>query len=244
MLSSDVVALSELRYLPLGQPAPPRSLFLRRALDREYGAPRDERHAIEQAIFHLVGDLYAKLTEPLQMKDTRTGLWFSDSEALGIFWIRGHSRTGQVLEHHQVTGPFAENALSGSYTPLTPFVAANLRVEERHCACAAFCTSLTVTRPPDPVPATCERSTPSSMALRSAAGVACTSPFSSPASSDPLRRRTVRPASPKAPRVSSSSPGRSKLCSRPVRMSSSLPLSTSSTVSPTSSPSKTLSSSA
>src|SRR5215211_1096198 len=47
---------------------------------------------------------------------------------------------------------------------------------------AALLTSFTVMRPPEPVPSTCERSTPSSSALRSAAGVACTSPFSSPAS--------------------------------------------------------------
>src|SRR5215216_3916331 len=34
-------------------------------------------------------------------------------------------------------------------------------------------------QPPEPVPSTCERSTPRSFALRSAAGVRCTSPFCS-----------------------------------------------------------------
>src|SRR5215204_891174 len=58
----------------------------------------------------------------------------------------------------------------GSYT--YPFV------EERYsssCCSAALSTSWRVMRPPEPVPSTTERSTPSSVALRVAAGVAFTS---------------------------------------------------------------------
>src|SRR5215208_358267 len=59
------------------------------------------------------------------------------------------------------------------------------------CCSAAFSTSLTVMRPPEPVPSTLERSAPSSFALRVAAGVASTSVPDSTASSAELTSLSV-----------------------------------------------------
>jgi hypothetical protein len=70
-------------------------------------------------------------------------------------------------------------------------------VGRSHGDLAALCTSLTVMRPPEPVPLTCERSTPSSSAVRSAAGVAST-PLSgsSTCSATSSARRVAPPVSP------------------------------------------------
>ena len=69
-----------------------------------------------------------------------------------------------------------------------------LFVEERYSSCCSveLSTSWTVMRPAEPVPSTIERSTPSSFALRVAAGVAFTSLFDSTSSSATLASLSVR----------------------------------------------------
>src|SRR5215207_7323092 len=72
---------------------------------------------------------------------------------------------------------------------------------------AASLTSLTVMRPPEPVPSICERSTPRSSALRSAAGVACALSFCSPASPGVLASPTTTTAASSSSPASTPSPG-------------------------------------
>src|SRR5215211_440433 len=87
---------------------------------------------------------------------------------------------------------------------------------------AAFSTSLTRTRPPEPVPLTSERFTPSSPALRRAASVAFTSPSSSdsrsPASSGMLEFETLpSPSSTSSTTFPDSSRARPCRVAEPVR---------------------------